>query len=44
MKYRTIPIVCGNNKCTGINLDKLETITYLPENYSKYLQVEENKI
>ena len=43
-KYRTIPIVCGNNKCAGINLDKLEVITYLPENYSKNLQVEDNKI
>lgn len=38
-KFRTQPILCGNNKCSGIDLDKLEIVTYSPENYSQYLNI-----
>ncbi len=34
---RTTPILCGNNKCYGIDLDHKLIITYLPENYSRPL-------
>lgn len=32
---RTAPILCGNYKCYGIDLDSKQIITYLPENYSR---------
>ncbi|WP_179998042.1 hypothetical protein [Acinetobacter sp. YH12239] len=38
-QFRVKPILCGNYKCYGINLDRLEVITYLPENYSQFLNV-----
>lgn len=34
---RTQPILCGNLKCYGIDLDTNMIITYLPENYSRPL-------
>lgn len=38
-QFRAQPILCGNYKCYGINLDKLEVMTYLPENYSQFLDI-----
>lgn len=38
-RFRVKPILCGNYKCYGINLDKLEVITYLPEDYSQFLDI-----
>lgn len=32
---RTEPILCGSNKCYGVDLDNKEIFTYLPENYRK---------
>ncbi|WP_315079808.1 hypothetical protein [Acinetobacter guillouiae] len=34
---RTTPILCGNYKCYGIDLDSKQIITYLPENYTRPL-------
>lgn len=34
---RTEPMLCGNNKCYGIDLDNKEVFTYLPENYRRPL-------
>ena len=39
---RTQPILCGNQKCYGIDLDNHMVITYLPENYSKPLFLRES--
>lgn len=38
-RFRTQPILCGNNKCSGINIDKLEVVTYIPESYSQFLNI-----
>ncbi|MBJ9739661.1 hypothetical protein I5523_08395 [Acinetobacter oleivorans] len=34
-KITTYSILCGNNKCYGVDIDKKEAITYLPEEYAK---------
>lgn len=34
---RIAPILCGNNKCYGIDLDNKMIITYLPENFTRPL-------
>lgn len=34
---RTKPMLCGNYKCYGIDLDNKEVFTYLPENYRRPL-------
>ena len=36
-RIRTEQMLCGNNKCYGIDLDKKEIFTYLPENFHRPL-------